>query len=123
MNSQKMLLCFYKKTEQLNKAKLKLKKLKKATLKLNNQGDLRISNVQAAADHYFEIKKYSDRVEKLPSDLREIQREMITVFKSIGLQGKKKLLVEHKHFGDFNFWYEGTYLHFDFSKNNAKKAI
>lgn len=69
--------------------------------------------IQDAAHHYLKIKKYSDRIGQLPNALLGIQRKLISILKTIGLRGEKKILIEAKKYGNIYFWHEGTYVYFE----------
>ncbi|WP_157255442.1 hypothetical protein [Pedobacter sp. Leaf216] len=113
MDIQKNLLLFYKKSLKLKKARLKVKTLKESKVKISDQKNLNISEIQDAANHYLKIKKFSDRIGQLPSDLLGIQRKLISTFKTIGLRVGKKILIEDKKYGNIYFWYEGTFVYFE----------
>lgn len=113
MKIQKHLILFYRKSVKLKKTRLKLKTLKGSKLKISDQDNPNISEIQDTADHYIKIKKYSDRIGKLSSALLGIQRKLISIFKTIGLRGGKKILIEDKKYGNIYFWYEGTYVYFE----------
>lgn len=113
MNIQKHLILFYRKSVKLKKTKLKVKTLKESKVKISDQNNPNISEIQEAADHYLKIKKYSDRIGQLPNALLGIQRKLISIFKTIGLRGGKKILIEDKKYGNIYFWYEGTYVYFE----------
>lgn len=112
MKLHKKLIIFYKKTKELETARLKLKELKKTTAKLNKEAQITLSEIQDAIERHIEMKSFSDALDKLPSDLLGIQRKILTILKDIGFPAKKNILINDSHYGSIGFWYEGTYLLF-----------
>lgn len=113
MNLEKTLIRFYRKSAKLDRANIKLKVLKKTDKKLTNPENPDISSVQLAIDRHVKLQKHIALVEKLGHEIREIQREAISLFKTIGFRGKKKICIEDERLGTVFFWYEATFLYFE----------
>ncbi|WP_316846848.1 hypothetical protein [Pedobacter psychrodurus] len=112
MKIHKRLITFYKKSKELEAARLKLKELKKTAIKINKNKTPDLSEIQDAIDHYMETKALSDIMHKIPSDLLGIQTKTLTVLRDIGLPAKTVIRVNDEHYGNIVFWYEGSNLRF-----------
>ena len=112
MKIHKKLITFYKKSKELETARLKLKELKKTAFKINKNKEPDLSEIQYAIDRHMEIKASSNATRRLPSDLAAIQGKTLHILRDIGLPAKTVIRVNDEHYGSIVFWYEGSNLRF-----------
>ena len=112
MKLQKTLLRFFRKSAKLDNARVRLKELKKSFVKFNPDEEPDILTIQLKIDVQKQIETVSDDIEKLGSELMNLQRKSITTLKAVGIRTGKKILIENEGHGQLTFWYEGSYLYF-----------
>jgi hypothetical protein len=118
MNLHKKLITFYKKSKELEAARLKLNELKKTAIKISKNKAPDLSEIQDAIDHYIETKALSDIMRKIPSDLLGIQTKTLTILRDIGFTGKTVIPINDEHYGNIVFWYDGSNLRFKEENKN-----